>query len=857
MPQLSHQLMPANSLPAQPTLFIGRKRETEAIDDLLHNPACRLITLLGPGGIGKTRLAIQVASQQAANYAQGVCFVDLQPVDSASLLVSAIADALAFPLSGTEALSEQLCRYLRDKELLLLLDNFEQLLAEEGEAILEEMLQAAPGLTCLVTSREALHLQEEWLYPLRGLSFLQDKVGRFTPAESVLLFEERARHARPDFVLTEEAESVGQICQLVEGVPLAIELAASWTKLLSCEEIAREIAESLDILTTPHHNVPDRQQSMRLMFAQTWQRMSQSEQEIFKQLSVFRGDFDYEAARQVAGASLPLLSVLQDKSLLRRRVNGRYHIHELLRQYAAEQLAQSPTELAQIRDAHCAYYAAFLHSLEETLMGPQQVEATVQIETELENVRNAWQWAVRQAKIPEIKQAAFALGNFYQFRSRYAEALAAFEPASAELLKQPETEGRDLALLDTLMVRSWFYLRFGQFEEIKAVMRQSQTIHRKLGIRPAAGYVTDPTIMLAFVSLIEGHFVEAEEHAQLVRQNGQEQSQWGNLEFGCYLLAQIALAQGDYAAAQSWAQEAYAVNRTMQDDWFMAYILNTLADLAFIQREYAAAQRYYETSYAARREFNDAEGMATALTRLSDIALQQENFGEAQNYFEESLRLYQEINDTGGLAVAYAGLGDTAVAQNKYEQARQHYYQSLQLAVEIWFVTAVLHVFIGTGELLCRAGRPTEGLRLLAVSRHHSGADQECKNKAGHLFDSFKLQVKQNEVKRIVAQSRAANLEDMAQALLIDLALPEIFTVSAPPEPDAADDANQALTEPLTARELDVLQLLVAGLSNKEIAERLVLAEGTVKYYTRQIYGKLQVKNRIQATAVARNLNLA
>jgi hypothetical protein len=279
-----------DTLPPQPTPFIGRENELRELTDLLADPACRLLSLVGPGGIGKTRLAIELANRQRAAFAEGICFVALHAVDSATLLIPAIAEALQRRLIGPGALGDQLLAALERRQLLLLLDNFEHLL--EGADLLSAICAAAPGVTLLVTSREALKVQEEWRYPLTGLDIpVTSHPQHIAECSSVQLFVERARRVRRSSVLEAEQDAAARICQLVAGVPLAVELAATWTASLSCSDIAAEIERNIAFLTASMRNLPERHRSMRAVFEHSWQRLSEQERAIFMQLAIFRGSF--------------------------------------------------------------------------------------------------------------------------------------------------------------------------------------------------------------------------------------------------------------------------------------------------------------------------------------------------------------------------------------------------------------------------------------------------------------------------------------------------------------------------------------------------------------------------------------
>jgi predicted ATPase/DNA-binding SARP family transcriptional activator len=384
-------LTPRTNLPTSLTPFIGREEEMAAIQQRLSEPQCRLLTLVGPGGIGKTRLAIEVAAARQQAYRDGVSFVNLQPVPSAEALPVAIADALHIVLASAEAPQQQVQQYLADKALLLVLDNFEHLL--DGATALAELL-VAPDVQLLVTSREVLNLREEWLFWVEGIACPPssprhngDDLGNYG---AVRLFQEYAQRLQPAFALESNAAAVVRICQLSGGMPLALELAASWVKSLPCAEIAEELASGLAILSTPLRNIPERHRTMRVVFEQSWRRLGEQEQAVFQRLSIFRGGFRREAAQQVAGATLPVLSVLVDCCLLKQAADGRYQIHELLRQYGEERLAESPILETATHESYSAYFVAFLAERRFEFDGRGQLQAIQEIAEELENIRSAW-----------------------------------------------------------------------------------------------------------------------------------------------------------------------------------------------------------------------------------------------------------------------------------------------------------------------------------------------------------------------------------------------------------------------------------------------------------------------------------
>jgi predicted ATPase len=385
-------------------------------------------------------LALQVAQllfEARANQidiTHGVFFVSLTPIETTGEVVATVAEALSFSFYSHVPPRQQLLDYLRDKRLLLVLDNFEHLLnptsAGAGDAVqlLSEICAAAPGVTTLVTSREALNIQEAWFHPITEMAFpTEQESGSETASAALLdydavqLFMQGAQRARVKFSLADEKDAVLKICRLVGGVPLGIELAASWLKVLPATKIASEIERSLDILSTRLQNLPERHRSMRAVLAYSWQRLTPAEQLVLQRLSVFRGSFTETAAEEVAGASLLTLATLVEKSLLQVRENTRYGMHELLRQFAENQLQASPQEALTARQQHSTYFLEFLQSQQQWFFGTKQKLALAEIAAEIENIRTAWHWSVSQAYLAVLDQAVSSLFQFYELRSRFKE----------------------------------------------------------------------------------------------------------------------------------------------------------------------------------------------------------------------------------------------------------------------------------------------------------------------------------------------------------------------------------------------------------------------------------------------------
>ncbi len=376
---------------------------------------------------------------------------------------------------------------------------------------------------------------------------------------------------------------------------------------------------------------------MRVVFDRTWERLTDDERRVFRQLAVFRGGFRRTAAEQVADASLAILSALVNKSLLRWDPIGRYQIHELLRQYAASQLAQSAEDEARSYDRHGRYYAALLEESFKQILDGQQLEVTRRIEEELGNLRAAWSWATTHNRVEFVQYAVPMLWAFHEYRSRYLEGAELLEKALACLNEQPRSDAVDRGRVLTQVSLAWLYIRLGRLNEAEDCSREALAGYERLGISPVPGIATDPRVALGILASIRGDYpamIRLGEEA--VRLSEAYDHRW-NRPFAYYVLTRAAVAQGDYAQAQRYAQQASTAAQESKDRWFLAYCLIELGNVALAQDQFAAAREHYQASYVIRREFADREGMALALNRLGTAAFRQQALAEAQSLYAQSL----------------------------------------------------------------------------------------------------------------------------------------------------------------------------------------------------------------------------
>ena len=809
---------PQHNLPPQATSFIGREAELAALDKLIANPDARLVTIIGPGGMGKSRLSIEAARRQVDHFADGVAFVPLAPVNPADLagsidpLVAALADALKLAYNAGSPPLSQLLGFLQSKQTLLVLDNFEHLLV--SVPVVATMLSSTPQIKMVITSRERLNLPQEWLFPLHGLTFpeassqVSGNGEMAAEAYSALqLFEQRARQAQPNFDLSAEYAHVSHICRLVEGLPLGIELAAAWVRLMPCQTIVAEIQKSIDFLATTMQVIPDRHRSLRAVFEHSWQLLSEPEQAILRKLSIFRGGFEREAAEAVAEASLWLLSALVDKSMLQVNPAGRYSLHELLRQLVEEKLLQIPGEDEAIRQRHAAYYAAFLQSQAEKLKGAGETTALALTTTDMDNIRLAWRWTIAQLNLTELKQAMEVLWLFYEMLGWFLEGKDAFDKAVLMLRAYcdegevpPET---NLLLARGLTFQAWFATRLGDYEEAKPRFQESLSL-----LQRSEGDTRYDTALNRFYYAITlylgGEYVAATPVAQQVLADFKALGDSWGIGKSLVILGQILQYQGHYREVERVAQEAIATLEKIGDRRFTAYALSDLGRVALARGAYEQANRYYQECLRLRTELGDQGGLAFTLKDLGNLSLAQRQLNRAKDFYQQSLAIAEKIGSTFSktealwglgklahalgnyaeakaffqeslilnsktvvpeLAASYqADLGWTTLALAEYQETEQYFTRTMRVALDNQTFPVILDALVGLAVLLTvrEPAKKETVIELLTLVLHHPACHQETKDRIANRYTALVAELPPEAV--AAAQARAQVLDLLAVA---------------------------------------------------------------------------------------------
>jgi predicted ATPase/Tfp pilus assembly protein PilF len=651
--------------------FFGRKLELGKIVILLSSPTDRLVTIAGPGGVGKTRLALEAAGEMERNFAQGVYFVPLAHLDSSALLAQSIAEAINFPLSTQEEPDSQLLGYLRNKEMLLVLDNFEHLL--DGAALLSRVLHIAPGVTMLVTSRQRLELLGETVITLEGMPFSRwDTLEEALSDSAVQLFLLGAKRAQEDFsVASGDLPYLARVLRLTEGMPLGILLAAGWANLLSLKEISDEISGNLDFLETELRDVPARQQSMRAVFETSWNRLSGKEKDLLKKLSLFKVSFSRQVAHEVAGASLRDLAGLINKSILRRESgSGRYSIHELLRQYVEERLEHSPAELSLARTKHADYFAEFMLQNWGALTGEGQKEALKEIVLDIENVRTAWHHHISQNNFADVGRYLDSIWMVYDVQGWYRAADDLFGDAVKKIRRRMEVADHRTtsALLAQLLARqAYFAGLLGRPEQGWSLAEEGVSILRKLD---REGDLVIPLLALNMNAVFMDKSAAVEMDVQEALESAKAKGDhWGEAMILTWL-ASRALADRDYQQANRLAQQSSNIFEELGESWGLAWSSGVvLGSVAVAQGDYSEARKRYRRGLDAARDIDYRRAIQHAYNNLGHVALLTGDPQEAERYFLQSLHISEDIGQTREMVETLFDIARVRAAQDKKEEA--------------------------------------------------------------------------------------------------------------------------------------------------------------------------------------------
>ncbi len=806
------------NVPVSFTSLVGRDQEIAALVDALRQPDVRLLTLLGPGGIGKTRLSLQVAREVRRFFPDGICFVALASITVPELVIPAITEALGIQHVAETPLFEHVAYFLREKRILLILDNFEQV--GSAAPLLEELLAACPSLKLIVTSREVLHLQAEREFPVTPLALPPAGAIResetLTSYSAVALFVQRAQAVLPNFRVTRaNAAAIAEVCARLDGLPLAIELAASRVKLLPPEALLKRLAQSFQVLSSDVRTLPARHRTLFNTMKWSYDLLDEQEQWLFRRLSIFVGGWTIEAAESMCAARndiavLNRIASLLDKNLLLRLEQEgeepRLQMLMTLREYGLACLRESG-EMEEAQLAHARYYLSLAQEAEPHLKSSSQQTWLARLEQEQENLRAALERLVKSGEAELALRLCGALWRFW-FRRGYWDEGRRWLQAALDLPAehvQPATRARALSAAAELAAYQ------SDCAEAHLLLEQSIVLYRQLGDLDG---LIEPLSRMGALLQDQGDTTGAsrclEESVALARQLG---NQWA-LANVLYRQGHTVWLQNDMALGVMLTEESLAIARQQGDPSLIARILNNLGYMAWQQKDLARAAAFTQENLVLARELDDKLLLNSTLETLGSIALDSGELERAKAYFIESIELAKQLGRKGYAEYCLTLLARVAAAQG---QSRQ--------AARLYGAAEREHI----AETLLNASEKAEYERNVAAVR--AQLDEEA-------FATAWAEGRAQTVEQALAMLDRETRSEPALAILH--------------YPSGKHTRSKfRYPDELTAREVEVLRLLAQGMTDAQIAECLVISVRTVNNHTTSIYSKIGVSTRSAATRYA------
>jgi len=714
--------LPENNLPAPQTSFIGRETELAEIGALIQDPTYRLLALVGPGGSGKTRLAIQAAGEALRCFRDGTFFVPLESADSQDYLIPAIARALQFTLdsliNGAD-LRTQILDYLGKKSILLVLDGCERMAGNTGDLL--GILEKAPNVRVLATSRQRLGLRSERAFPIEGLRVPQTAEEMHSDGmDAVRLFRERAEQAGAGLQLSAaDHEPIARICRMVDGMPLGIELAAAWTPILSPLEIAQAMHKSFDFLSTTMCDIPERHRSLRAVFESSWLLLTDALREAFSKLAIFRGGFVLEATQQVAGVNLEQLSALMNRSLVHRAQSGRFSIHSLLQQYAAEKLAEQEALEKEIQDRFCRYFVNIVTQRETDLMGPRMLQVRDEIRWEMDNIRAAVNWASAHWPEQSAREMIISLVCFYAIHG-WQEGVFAFrdlaQTRQAVLIARGRRDpSKDPVFLSARIHQAFYLCNLGLITESDEISRECLEELRQPGLE------RELSVCLQNLGVNASYRGEYEDSQDLLEEAIILGREYNHVMWPTYLfwLGNLYFQLGEYEQGLLTLQKSYDLFDRKGTLWGTAFALSKIAMAEDGLGEHARAKEHHQEALSEFDRLESKAGKAYALSRMSMSAYFLEQYSEAAQLAQQGYDAFDEIGHRWGICTSLCGLGFANIGLGDREKAKACFMDSLEESRPDQIVPQSLYALIGLACCMAQEGKEEKAIEIIRFVQKH------------------------------------------------------------------------------------------------------------------------------------------
>ena len=853
-----------SNLPAQLTPLIGRKQEVAAVCMLLRRAEVRLLTLCGTGGVGKTRLGLQVAKTLLADFSDGICYVALAPISDPTLVIPTIASVLDLKETGIPSLLDEMKSFLQNKHFLLFLDNFEQVVTAAPP--LMDLLACCPELKLLVTSRTMLHVygEYEFLVPplsLPPLKHLSDSEVLEQYA-AVALFVQRTQTVKPTFQLTaSNARAVAEICICLDGLPLAIELAAARIKVLSPQALLSRLSHQLEMLTRGPQNVSERQQTMRNTITWSYDLLSASEQKLFRRLTIFVAGCTLEAVEALCTALdgeaegvLDDVTSLLDNSLLQTVEQDeeelRLHMLATVREYGSEVLTASE-ERQRTREAHAVYYLQFAEKGALGLQGPEDAQWLERLEREHENIRAAMQWSTEPGQVQEGKQRkeiALRLGGalewFWARRGHVQEGRTFLERALAGS-EEAETMLRARALNAAGLLA--FYQ--GDLAQTEVRCQESLTLFKGIGDMQGVAFAL---MWLSEVVLLRGDLAAARLLSEEFLVHFTALGKKGNIAWANNKVAVVCLYQGEYVRARTLLEESLAIEREQGNKWGIIFALQLLAlVLLYVQGNPATIHDLLQESFVVASELKDQENTFHYLSLSAEAALSQGDTTLARTLAEELLTSAREVRINWAITEALFVLAKLEARQGNLPRARVLFEECFTLIKQGGEQFMIPSYMEGLAGVIARQGETVRAVLLWGAVeklRETLGAPIPPVEQALYKqsVEAARIQLDEKHFVKAWAEGRTLTIEQVLAPQIPTALSSSAFAGQSPTPITKPSSPNN-----LTAREVEVLRLVAQGLTDVLIAEQLIISPHTVNTHLKAIYSKIRVTSRSAATRYA------
>ncbi len=773
----SNHIKTINNLPLSHSIFVGREGEIDKLSEMIADPMIRLVNILGLGGIGKTRLVLEIASYQVGVFHHGVFLIALRNVESFDGFLSTIGEALRMKFSDQTAKNQQIIDYCRQKQMLLLLDNLDSLASNhQVRTLLSEIVEHCKQVMVLTTSRQKINIVEETVFRLDGLKYQDEEQPaekEIKQSDSCLLFKQRVQSSHQDFEITpENQDTIHKLCKLVEGHPLAIELVAGSVTGKIEQRIEETIEQGMGAFVSALANTQQHHKTLAAVFDLSWQRLTGQEQTDLSRLSVFKGGFEEKSVYEAFQIDAHSLTSLIDNSLLRVNLQGRYDLHEIVRQFS-EQKCKQTGEWERVIAVFSQYFFSFLQNQLACFREGDQTSCLENIERELDNIYVAWDWFLNSNQFSVIADVIEVLYQFFSIRSRFLQGIEWLEILRSKIEGQPEykmlyamvlnrigslaykARHNELARNDLYTCYDLLTTQDNKYELAFCLIGLGSIELRSKNYQKALEHATQSLRLYrevqdvsgeAYASYLKGlilnrlaEYDQAEVALQHSLSLAREINNKRRMVAPLNLLGDIACIRGEYKKAELIFQEGLEIATRLGDRFNQAILLNNLATVSHYSQEYARERKVLLESLAICEEIGDLDGIAIAYNNLCEVSMVEANINEAIQFAEKGLQIAQQIGEEWTITISLNNLGEAYLALNQLEQAMNYFKEAVSLAKEIDSMDIVARISVNIGHVLMVEGKSDLGCEWLQACIQNSAIEFDHQRKAIQILENYQM----------------------------------------------------------------------------------------------------------------------